>query len=251
MITPDEKIKSREEIYTNLRDALLARALWERREKEIEHLEAEVIGNDELDRHVRDRLPMAKTLIDREIRKFHLRNLGRAVPGILRKVAVFLLVLNLGFTTATAMVPSVRIKVMELLINIEREYTELSLWESQGASFEVPIDWKGSYFPSFIPDGYEIFEVVDTFGICSIKYLNSEDQEVSFLEGTEYSSVNINTEGAKTEFILVHGRPGMIALREDGYIFIAWSETDRMLILGYTGTREDAIKIAESVIRIG
>ena len=250
MITPDEKIKSREEIYINLRDALLARALWERREKEIEALEEQARGNEELDRHVRERLPEARALIDREIRKAHLRNLGRAVPGILRKVAVFLLVLNLGFTTAAAMVPSVRVKVMELLINIEREYTELSLRESQGASFEVPIDWKGSYFPSFIPEGYEIFEVVDA-GICSITYLNSEDQEVSFLEGTEYSSVNINTEGAKTECITIHGRPGMIALREDGDIFIAWCETDRMLILGYTGTREDAIKIAESVIRIG
>lgn len=252
MTSTDIKGRSKEELDERLRDALLARALWERQEREIAELEKQIEKDEELEHHVQKRRQTVMALIDREVRKKHFQSAAKKIPRIIRNVAAVLLFINLGLTTATALVPSVRVKVMELLVNIEREYTELSLREKEGFSFEIPAGWKGSYFPSLIPDGYSLFDMYAQEMNKSniVIYRNDEGNEIYFLEGKENTSVNINTEKADVSTILIHSQPGIISVREDGQVYIAWTEAGRMFVLGFDGGRDETVKIAESVMRI-
>ncbi len=252
MTSTDIKGRSKEELDERLRDALLARALWERQEREIAELEKQIEKDEELEHHVQKRRQTVMALIDREVRKKHFQSAAKKTPRIIRIVAAVLLFMNLGLTTATALVPSVRVKVMELLVNIEREYTELNLREKESYSFEIPAGWKGSYFPSRIPDEYRFFELIDQdmTGSNIVVYRNDEGNKVYFLEGKENTSVNINTEKADVSTILIHGQPGIISVGDNGYVCIAWAEAGRMFVLGFDGGRDETVKIAESVIRI-
>lgn len=94
MTSPYSKARTKEELDERLRDALLARALWERQEHEIEDLKTQIEEDNELDRHVRERREAVRTLIDREVRRNHLRSAVKKIARIIRNVAAVLLFMN-------------------------------------------------------------------------------------------------------------------------------------------------------------
>ena len=61
---------------------------------------------------------------------------------------------------AIATIPPVRARVMELIFETLRQYTRVSLREKAGPEVEVPAEWGGEYYPSYIPEGYKFDEVL-------------------------------------------------------------------------------------------
>lgn len=47
---------------------------------------------------------------------------------------------------------------MKLLIRIDWDegVMQMNLVEDEGAAFDVPADWPGEYFPSYLPEGLEV-----------------------------------------------------------------------------------------------
>ena len=67
--------------------------------------------------------------------------------------ACVVLVIGIAAPIAIANIEAIRVRVMELLINIQDEYTEISMVENEEMAFDVPAAWRGEYYPSYIPDG--------------------------------------------------------------------------------------------------
>lgn len=59
----------------------------------------------------------------------------------------------------------------------------------------------------------------------------------------------IDTENAILDTTLIHGRPAMI-VEKDEWTTIIWNVDNSCLIVEYDGERDEAIKIAESVVMI-
>lgn len=254
MLTIDFKAKSKKDVDQAVVNALLARALWMHNEKEIDILKSDIENEKDTAyiSHVCSRRLQMLAFIRRETKKaaFH-KFSSQTLPKAGKVCAILLLGFYIMLTTAIATVESVRIKVTELLINMTGEYAELRLQESVHLSFDVPVGWKGEYFPSAIPDKYMLSQIVDQHfaGYNSVSYENSDGTSLYFIECTASSETNLDIENADIEFIMVNGNPALLS-QKNGFSFVAWSEFEQYFVLGTNENSETAIKIAESVVRI-
>lgn len=180
----------------------------------------------------------------------HARRRGYSLPRGAQIAVCLLLILTLGGAGAVALVPEVRFQALKLLINIEKEYTELSMVADESAAFTVPAGWQGTYFMAYIPEGFELggMEHLPP-ALDDIYYVNDQDEVLYFTEYWPGTESNVDTEDAKIESIVIHGNEGILANKGKNYKII-WAVEDRFFLVDYDGDREKAILIAESVRKI-
>lgn len=177
---------------------------------------------------------------------------GRA-PRILLRSLQFATALLLAFAvslgTAMAVSGEVRVEVMRLLYRVTPKYTEISMAEDEDAAFFVPADWTGSYYPSYIPEGYVFHSVDGEDVIRAAVYTSIDDKIMYFDENNITVEGNIDTEGYDIKEIEVNGHTALLAFKE-GKSKVIWQTENRMLVLTITEDAKTALKIAQSVRRI-
>lgn len=243
----------KEELYQQLTDTKLRIALLSQQEKETEAMLSEdsPAVQDEEKRFFSATQGRTVSKINAQLRKQSLQRFARHdLPKIGQIAAAVVLVFYLGLTTAVATVQSVRVSLMKLLYNVEEQYTEISFQPDEDASFDVPAEWDGNYFMSYIPDGY-------TLEICApqssfeqeITYVDDAGGRLQFTELSLDAEINIDTEGFGVSPVLINGSSGLLAENADESI-VVWAMIDRYFVLNVSGSAESAKGIAEKVIRI-
>lgn len=178
------------------------------------------------------------------------RAAGRALPILARAAAVLLMIFAVGMPVAIATVPPVRARVMELMFEIERQYTRVALREKAGGAAEAPEGWQGLYYPGFVPQGYSLIDIVGGQPAQNAGYQNSHGDWLYFSEMKDSTSIRLDTENAEKKFILIGGKPGML-VKKDSRSMVTWSENDRyFLIIADDMSAETVLEMAESVVRI-
>lgn len=178
------------------------------------------------------------------------------IPRILQIAAILIIVLALATPIALAASAEFRAKVMQLLIqiDIDRGEARFQFVENPSEEFTVPEIWPGEYFPSYIPEGFEVTQVVEAFSL--IEYQAGDQQKVSFSENTGEVSGNAGTDNATITEIEINGATGYVI---DGYsrngtvhaVTITWAIDDRWFSLVAKNVETDeAIRIARSVKKI-
>lgn len=187
----------------------------------------------------------AEKAITEGLRKRRLsRFFRKTLPHGCQAVAAVLLIFFIGLSTAVATVQSVRVKVLSFIMSIEQEYTALGFDDSDGIFMDVPEGWNGSYFPSFIPDGFA-FAFIDS-DMGWVRYESDGEKNLQFSEYTYDTYTNIDTEDSQMRFVPMHGGSALVS-EKGGHVFIAWAIDNRFFVVSLDGTADTAIKIAESV----
>ena len=104
-----------------------------------------------------------------------------APPRMLRAVAAVLLICVLGMGTALAVSPALRVAVMRLLYRVTPRYTEISYVPDERASFDVPADWDGLYYPALFHRNTRL-RGGRTGGIRDAIYTAEDGGVLSFIE---------------------------------------------------------------------
>lgn len=175
--------------------------------------------------------------------------LTRTLPKAIQVAAIFIACISIAGGIAFATNETVRVYVMKLIVTMSDEYTSLKLVEDEEASFDVPADWQGDNYPSFIPASLEIASVNSYADNNIITYKNTETTELqmSFSELSSNAETNLDTEGATVRAAMVHDSPAFIAVKEKG-ISIYWSNGHNYFILFAQNMDEDIVlRIAENV----
>lgn len=190
-----------------------------------------------------------------ERRQMNIRRCRKWVSHFVGIAACIVLLLGIAAPIAIANVDVIRAKVLRLLINVRDEYTELSLIEDPDASFDVPAGWEGEYFPSYIPEGYVLYEVFHP--MAKVYYVDEEDHFINFDECDANTYVNVDSEDAEISYDLVNGNTAMIIEKvyhdEEKVIdskTVIWSNGYKYFIIDTELSVEETLKIAESVRRI-
>lgn len=171
------------------------------------------------------------------------------VIGQVAAIAVITLALAVA---AVAGSRTVRVRVMQLLASREAEYTELTMEEDSGASFEIPAEWLGENYPSFIPAGMEVDGISSHASFSTVEYRDSvfPEKRFNFAEYSEASVTLVDTEDAELRGITVRGNPAVLYTEDNG-IGIYWEDGRRYFVLSAENLEEaTVIRIAESVVRI-
>ena len=125
------------------------------------------------------------------------------------------------------------------------------LQENEQKSFDVPNGWEGMYYPTYIPDGFEVINVENlSEQIFLISFENKNNEYLTFEEMTEDAESNIDTENAQVYYTEIHGNTALVSVKADLTI-VSWNEQNRILSVVFDGeVEEDALKVAKSVTRI-
>ncbi len=167
----------------------------------------------------------------------------------LQFAAVLALVVAVSLGTAMAVSGEVRVAVMRLLYRVTPQYTEVSMVEDEGAAFFVPADWTGSYYPSYIPEGYSFYSVTGTASIRETIYTSSENKMLSFTENNPSVESNEDTENYEIKEIDLKGNKALLAVKE-GKSKVIWQSADCFMVLTISENAETALKVAQSVRRV-
>ena len=202
--------------------------------------------------------------IDREERAARRRSrsvrLRRIVPRVVEIAACVVLAVAVATPFAIANVEFIRSAVMKLLIRIDWEegVMQMNLVEDEGAAFNVPADWPGEYFPSYLPEGLEVTWKSYIPGYPCIEYTSeSGERVINFSEMGENSTQVNGIEGAVISYMDINGQTAVVIETEhpeneaDYYVGIAWDNGEKWFSVDTSGIpKEETIKIARSVKKI-
>ena len=211
-------------------------------------LGAEQDASDESEAFLKRCDERSMKVIDQYSQKERTRRLFfQTLPHMGRIAAVVIAVIALAGCTAFAASETVRTYLFMFLIQTTDEYTHLSLIPNESEYVDIPVEWSGSYYPTYIPEGL-VPVSVDDHDVC-FSYGETRPLLV-FGEYDENSVVQIDTEGAETRLTMIHGQPAYISTKNTS-IKIYWSEGTRYFVMIFRDMSEQiAMSVAESVTQI-
>ncbi len=243
---------TREQLIKEYEAAKMRLAFYDLQEEENKAYEKLTDEEKEIADLSRKNLDYNLNLIRQKTRKMHMRNFMQGSFYVMRRVAnvasIVIVILVIGTSTAFAVSPNFQVTIRNLLINMTDEYTEIGLQNINTIS--VPEGWTGDYYPSYIPDGFNLVQKSDPFpGAGFVEYEDAIRNRMSFDECTENGRSNIDTENAKITYTTVHDNEAMV-VEKNGRIKIVWAEFNKYFIVMFDGDMNTALSVARSVRRI-
>ena len=170
----------------------------------------------------------------------------RWLPRAIEIAACLVLALGIAAPIAIANVEEIRARVLKALVRFEEKYVEVGLVEEE--AFSVPSEWRGEYYPTYIPDGYELMVVYEH--VMMVDYQNDNGDLIAFYECKSDTEMNISNEGATVSYERINGAEAMLIEQDDGDMSLVWWIEDRYFVIFSPEGRAETIKMAEGVRRI-
>ena len=187
----------------------------------------------------------------REKKREKFARLRRAGRRLLDRVALVILILSLTVTAALAAFPEFRMTVMRLLAEVDDRQQAMTFHlQPQTAAVEVPEDWRGDYYPSYLPQGFSVTEMNPYF--AEVTYEREDGAQIFFSESTEeeHPGITAGLEGAVRDQIILRGVPAH-RIRGTTSCCLVWMEDDRLFeLIAYHLPDEEAERIASSLVRV-
>ena len=239
-----------EEIEEEYCDCLIHLALKQREMEEIQALMEESahmeVGEAQVRRAYALFLQKQQAQEKQQRRAARKAQIRRWMPRIAEIAACLLLVICIATPFAVANIESVRASVVRFLIRINEEYAEIGM-EEMDSTIEIPAGWKGGYYLSYVPEGYEVSQV-SPFSPY-VLYANADGKTLLFREGSEDSTTNIDSEDKAISYESVNGETALVMEDETG-TSIVWSEGKKYFILQLDESKEEALNVARGVCMI-
>ena len=245
-----------EELRDKHLDTMIALAFMQQDALEAQQLETEEEGFSVDPDRARRALDRALERREQELRGEKLRARGerrtllpRRVSLAVRILAGVFVLLSIALPVTAMNVESVRVSVMKLFLNVDekRHRIGITLGEDPEASFDVPTEWEGMFWPSVKPEGF------------ALKKLERDPLRVEFANRSGESFL-FEEHFADTDRILLDGKaeylPGEIngadlfLIRGKDGITLIWSTEERYFILRGSLEREEAVQVARNVKRV-
>ena len=199
----------------------------------------------------------------RTIRREFSKRRGKRVLEIAGRafghVAVFLLFSTLCFATVCAAMPEVRVRTLNLIIEMSEVATNLTLGENTTSflpndNSQITVLENGTlagYQMPEVPEGYSITTERSTSIGAYIIYQNEKEEKISFrVERIGANGSNsVDTENAVVENIQVNGYDGLL-VEKNNTLHVVWGDTDHGNIIGIFAThisRDEILSYAQTM----
>jgi len=177
---------------------------------------------------------------------------GRLSASAIKIAACIALVIVIAGPVAFAQSPIFRSKVMALLMQFDHEQGTVtySFEEVPDAAFDVPVEWTGTHFMSYIPEELKLNRINPE--ICYVEFTDSHNRVLSFAECDEDTTVVEGTEGTTISYIEINGHTACII---EGIAFggvptvsVTWTNQKNWFTLTTYGiSRDETVKVALNV----
>jgi hypothetical protein len=187
-------------------------------------------------------------LMRRELRRM---NFGPRLKRGLRitgKAAVYALAVMFVVTASTlAISREARKGLYKYLISLDEKYTQFVIRDSSGMN--IPEGWNGEYFPTYIPEGFEVCNVFSNYSMNYVEYTNADGKLFSFDETSSDVIMQLDTEDAELKQNTIAGIP-MFQVIKNGMVSFTWIYEDKYFMVNFDGSLKETEKIVASIIKI-
>lgn len=173
------------------------------------------------------------------------RHSHRSMRSVYRTAACIVVLLCALMPFAFANINEVCAYFRGLKIDFKENHAELQFTQTQ--NLNVPDGWKGNYYLSYIPEGFELTRIGEWF--TYVEFENEEGRRIIFDEYDESVETSLNTESADVSYVSA-GENQVMLIQWEGTVTVTWATTDRYFVLQAEITEREALKIAENVIKI-
>jgi hypothetical protein len=203
---------------------------------------------EEMDRTFERAWPRILRRVRWESRRAGLRTFRRGTLSRVATVAAAVLAVALiGGISALAVSPGMRASLSRLLVDPQPKFTDFRMSDDV-AYLEpvVPDGFEGDFYPSYIPAGFSPAGANRGHAY----YLTADEQRVLYYnEYDENTVLGLDTEDADVTYTKVGGTDAML-VQKNGLSSVVWSFANRFFLVSLTGSPEEAMKIAESLVLI-
>ncbi|ADY54475.1 hypothetical protein Sgly_0104 [Syntrophobotulus glycolicus DSM 8271] len=248
----DNEPLNRDKLTDEYEEALikLAMASYAEHEGKILMQQNEELKNDPVYQPTTEAKRKFKKILNRQYYKQKTKNCFQASYRYLNKAAIIFLFIIILLSISVVTIEAVRIKVLNLFINMQEKYTEIRLEDRGGeniAGNNIYINWDNAYAPTDIPLGYSISNLLNNKSFKTIEYTNDNNGIIIFQQFDDDVISNVDTENADSiEKIKIQGHEGLF-VNKDGKQTITWGNDTYIFSITTNLQKEDIIKIAESV----
>ena len=241
-----EEYLNSKEIVQKIADLKIRLALQQEFEQEVDKLVAEVNPTDTgQTRQIREmEEQVLRDIAAHTVRRTQRHEQKRRFPRCARVIAAIALLIMVSVGSAMATVHMVQIGLLKLDIQTYPERTSYGLVPSDSA-MDVPAEWQGDFYPAYIPEGFEFDRCYPNDAI----YLDKDGRCLDFSEATYGSVTNLDTENANLSSVFINGAEATL-IEKDGWAAVVWSANNRLFIVDIDGGKDDALRVATSVILI-
>ena len=109
-----------------------------------------------------------------------------------------MLTLFLALGVAVASSKTVRVSLTKYVMNVGRDFASFR-FEETGKYVDVPVEWEGQYYPSYLPEGLEVLSCSRT----DVEYISADGRDMGFLEIDADSFGSVDTENASIEHVSI------------------------------------------------
>lgn len=164
------------------------------------------------------------------------------------RVAVVLLGLLLTSAIVTMSVEAFRVRFLNLFIESSEDHNRIDFIESE-VSLELPEGWNGVYYPTYLPDGYNLLDAQASEHTNIVMFIDSDNELLIFTQNSNDMGMNIDSEQSDIEMVPINDTDGYMT-NKDGMITISWTENGTVLTLEGTEEISIIIKIAEKIKKV-
>lgn len=170
------------------------------------------------------------------------------------KIAVAVVAALLLLTGVASQVEAVRLAVFNVRTNVQEDHTDYRFEEVNPETqlpSTAPDDWRGAYWPSYVPVGYELVSYEKADDTFAIEYSNGETQ-INFLQAKVSSglSISLDNENVVESTIMIDKIEVLVLEQENEFghfVQCLWQKGGYMFSLFASLNREDAIKFIEQL----
>lgn len=175
------------------------------------------------------------------------RKFGKILSKVIKRVAIYALILISGIVLMTMSVEAFRIKFFNMITEVTEKYTTISIKENNKSQAEEHIiPWKSYFYPEYIPNGYKALNSQKFGDVKIIYFTNDMGDSIEFSQSPVNPSFQVDTENAKTEEINVTNVKGLL-VEKDGSLSLIWvTDSNTFYIMGKLG-KDDIKSMAESI----
>ncbi|WP_193708428.1 DUF4367 domain-containing protein [Alkalibaculum sporogenes] len=169
----------------------------------------------------------------------------KQIKQIGSKVAMIVLVISISLTILTFSVEAIRVKVLNLFIEINDKYSEFKVAEIDEYDNDV-VQRAGDYEPMYIPEGFVIDHTEEFNDIKTIEFTDGDNGFIVFERAPNGTDYQFDTEDAKVSEILVKGTKGILIEKNNGNILF-WNDEEWSYFILSDIELKIIIQMAESV----
>lgn len=196
----------------------------------------------------------SRTFIKKLHRRIMLRNFSRIftrlIPIAYLRNAFITLLLIAALLIGTWNVETIRNHMLHMFIQFHQKYTEVR-FEQASPSLEnhyLLINWKSTYAPTQVPEGFQIVGVKDLQTMKVIEYENNANESILFQQNSGNMVMNVDTEHAdQVEFRSIQGNQGLVIKKNNTLSLELYTENYQFLLIGPFKIYNELIDMAESV----